>query len=167
MKVAGRSVLITGATGGLGHAIARQLAAAGAHVILSGRRADVLEDLSKELGAEISVADLSDPHSVRALTEAHADVDILVANAGLPGSGRLESFSEEEIDRALSVNLRAPMMMAHALAPRMVQRGSGHIVIMSSLSGKTATAGSSIYNATKFGLRGFAGALRAELHGTG
>lgn len=167
MKVEGRSVLITGATGGLGHAIARTLAGAGAHVILSGRRADVLEDLAQELGAEISVADLSDPDSVRALIDAHADVDILVANAGLPGSGRLESFSEEEIDRALSVNLRAPMMMAHALSPRMVQRGSGHIVIMSSLSGKTATAGSSIYHATKFGLRGFAGALRAELHGTG
>jgi len=167
VKVAGTSVLLTGATGGLGQAIARELSAAGAHVILSGRQADVLQDLAKELGAEIAVADLSDGESVRALIDGYADVDILVANAGLPGSGRLDSFSEDEIDRALRVNLRAPIMMARALSPRMVQRGSGHIVFMSSLAGKTATAGSSIYNATKFGLRGFAGALRAELHGTG
>ncbi len=167
MNVDGRSVLVTGATGGLGNAIARRLARAGASVILSGRRADVLERLAQELGAEIALADLSDPASVRSLVETHADVDILVANAGLPGSGRLDSFSEEEIDRALNVNLRAPMIMAHALSPRMVARGCGHIVFMSSLSGKAATAGSSVYNATKFGLRGFAGALRAELHGTG
>ncbi|MDQ3676396.1 MAG: SDR family NAD(P)-dependent oxidoreductase [Actinomycetota bacterium] len=167
MNVAGRSVLLTGATGGLGHAIARKLSGAGAQVILSGRRADVLEGLAQELGAQIAVADLSDPDSVRALVDSHADIDILVANAGLPGSGRLESFSEEEIDRALRVNLRAPIMMARTLVPRMMERGSGHIVFMSSLAGKTATAGSSIYNATKFGLRGFAGALRAELHGSG
>ncbi|MDX6689841.1 MAG: hypothetical protein QOG15_1298 [Solirubrobacteraceae bacterium] len=167
MKVAGRSVLITGATGGLGGAIARKLAGAGAHVIVSGRRPDVLTDLAKELDAEIAAADLADPASVRALIAAHMDVDILVANAGLPGSGRLDSFTQEQIDRALDVNLRAPIMMARALSPRMVERGSGHIVFMSSLAGKTATAGSSIYNATKFGLRGFAGALRAELHGTG
>jgi short-subunit dehydrogenase len=167
MKVEGRSVLLTGATGGLGQAIARRLSAAGAQIVLSGRRGDVLEDLAHELEAQIALADLADPESVRKLIADHGDIDILVANAGLPGSGRLDSFSEEEIDRALDVNLRAPMVMARAIAPRMVQRGEGHIVFMSSLAGKTATAGSSIYNATKFGLRGFAGALRAELHGTG
>ncbi len=167
MIVSGRSVLLTGATGGLGHAIARHLAAAGASLTLSGRRADVLESLAAELGASIAAADLSDPDAVRALAEAHADVDILVANAGLPASGRLQSFTEEQIDRALLVNLRAPIMLAHAFAPTMVARGSGHIVLMSSLSGKAPAAGTSIYSATKFGLRGFAGALRAELHGTG
>jgi uncharacterized protein len=73
----------------------------------------------------------------------------------------------QEIDRAIEVNLRAPIAMTHALAPEMVKRGRGHLLFMSSLSGKAATAGSSIYNATKFGLRGFAGAMRAELHGTG
>lgn len=167
MNVAGRTVLLTGATGGLGHAIARALAGAGATLILNGRRADVLEGLAAELGATIAPADLCDADSVRALARAHADVDVLVANAGLPASGRLESFTEEQIDRALLVNLRAPIMLARALAPRMVARGSGHIAIMSSLSGKAPTSGSSIYCATKFGLRGFAGALRAELHGTG
>jgi short-subunit dehydrogenase len=167
VNVAGTTVLLTGATGGLGQAIARRLSGAGAKLILSGRRADVLEGLASELGATVVAADLSDADAVRALAKAHADVDILVANAGLPASGRLESFTEEQIDRALLVNLRAPIMLAHALAPAMVARGSGHIVIMSSLSGKSPAAGTSIYSATKFGLRGFAGALRAELHGTG
>jgi len=167
VKVAGRSVLLTGATGGLGQAIARRLSAAGARIVLSGRRADVLEQLARELDAQIAVADLADPESVRGLIADHGDIDILLANAALPGSGRLDSFSEEQIDRALDVNLRAPIVMARAIAPRMVARGDGHIVFMSSLAGKTSTAGSSIYNATKFGLRGFAGALRAELHGTG
>jgi short-subunit dehydrogenase len=167
MNVAGRSALVTGASGGLGQAIARQLAKSGAKLVLSGRRADVLEELASELGATVFAADLSDADSVRALAAAHEGIDILIANAGLPASGRLESFTDEQIDRALLVNLRAPMMLAHALAPRMVARGSGHIVLMSSLSGKAPAAGSSVYSATKFGLRGFAGALRAELHGTG
>ena len=167
MKVAGRTALVTGASGGLGQAIARSLSAAGATLVLSGRRAEVLASLAQELGATVAAADLADADSVRKLARAHGDVDILIANAGLPASGRLESFTEEQIDRALLVNLRAPIMLAHALAPSMVARGSGHIVVMSSLSGKAPAAGSSIYSATKFGLRGFAGALRAELHGTG
>jgi short-subunit dehydrogenase len=167
MNVGGRTVLLTGATGGLGHAIARRLAAAGARVVLSGRRGDVLAQLAGEIGAEVAAADLSDPDAVRALAAAHAHVDIFVANAGLPASGRLETYDEEQIERALLVNLHAPIMLTHALAPHMVGRGAGHLVFMSSLAGKTATAGSSLYNATKYGLRGFAGAMRAELHGTG
>jgi short-subunit dehydrogenase len=167
MNVSGKKVLLTGATGGLGHAIARALAGAGAHVILSGRRADVLDELAKEIGGSIAPADLSDPAAVRALAAGNADVDILVANAGLPASGRLETYDDDQIERALDVNLHAPIILTHALAPHMVARGAGHIVFMSSLAGKTATAGSSLYNATKFGLRGFAGAMRAELHGTG
>jgi short-subunit dehydrogenase len=167
MNVGGRTVLLTGATGGLGHAIARRLAAAGARVVLSGRRGDVLAELAGEIDAEVAPADLSDPDAVRALAAAHTDIDILVANAGLPASGRLETYDEEQIERALLVNLHAPIMLTHALAPHMVSRGAGHIVFMSSLAGKTATAGSSLYNATKYGLRGFAGAMRAELHGTG
>jgi short-subunit dehydrogenase len=167
MNVSGKRVLLTGATGGLGHAIARALAGAGAHVILSGRRADVLDELAQEISGSIAPADLSDPVAVRALAAGNADVDILVANAGLPASGRLETYDDDQIERALVVNLHAPIILTHTLAPHMVARGTGHIVFMSSLAGKTATAGSSLYNATKFGLRGFAGAMRAELHGTG
>jgi short-subunit dehydrogenase len=167
MNIDGRTALVTGASGGLGQAIARALAGAGAKLVLSGRRADVLEALASELGAGVAPADLSDPQSVAALAAAHQDIDILVANAGLPASGLLDSFTAEQIDRALMVNLRAPMLLAHAIAPAMVARGSGQIVFMSSLSGKAPAAGSSVYSATKFGLRGFAGALRAELHGSG
>jgi short-subunit dehydrogenase len=94
-------------------------------------------------------------------------VDILIANAALPASGTLDSFSVAEIDRALEVNLRAPIVLAHALAPAMVARGRGHLLFMSSLAGKAATPGSALYNASKFGLRGFASALRADLRPAG
>ncbi|MDP2709891.1 MAG: SDR family NAD(P)-dependent oxidoreductase [Solirubrobacteraceae bacterium] len=167
MNVKGKTVLLTGATGGLGQAIARKLAGAGASLVLSGRRADVLADLADEIGAEVVAADLSDPAAVQELAAAQSSVDIFIANAAVPASGRLETYSAEQIERALVVNLHAPIFLTHALAPQMVARGSGHILFMSSLAGKTATAGSSLYNATKYGLRGFAGAMRAELHGTG
>ena len=107
-----------------------------------------------------------DPAQVSALVDGRR-IDVLVANAALPASGRLDSFSSEEIDRALDVNLRAPMQLARALVPHMVERGTGHLVFISSLSGKFASAGASIYNATKFGLRGFGFALHEELRGTG
>jgi uncharacterized protein len=167
MKIAGSTVLLTGATGGLGQAIARALAGKGAHLILTGRRVDVLEPLASELGARTIAVDLGEPAEVDRLLSEAGEVDVLVANAALPASGTLDSFTIEQIDRALEVNLRAPIAMAHTLAPAMVRRGGGHLLFMSSLSGKAATAGSSIYNATKFGLRGFAAAMRAELHGTG
>lgn len=167
MKISGSTVLLTGATGGIGHAIARALSAKGAELILTGRRVDVLEPLASALGARSLAVDLSEAGEVDRLLSEAGEIDILVANAALPGSGLLDSFTVEQIDRALEVNLRAPIAMTHALAPEMVKRGHGHLLFMSSLSGKAATAGSSIYNATKFGLRGFAGAMRAELHGTG
>jgi uncharacterized protein len=167
MEISGSTVLLTGATGGLGHAIARALSAKGGRLILTGRRMDVLEPLASELGARALAVDLSDASEVNRLLSEAGELDILVANAALPASGSLDSFTVEQIDRAIDVNLRAPIAMTHALAPEMVRRGRGHLLLMSSLSGKAATAGSSIYNATKFGLRGFAGAMRAELHGTG
>lgn len=168
MHISGSNVLLTGASGGLGQAIARTLAAKGAKLTLTGRRVDVLEPLASELsGARVIAVDLSDPQEVDRLLEQAGDVQILIANAALPGSGLLDSFTEEQIDKALDVNLRAPIVMAHALAPKMAARKEGHLLFMSSLSGKAATAGSSIYNATKFGMRGFAGALRAELRPQG
>lgn len=167
MNVSGRTVLLTGATGGIGHAIARLLAQRGARLVLAGRRADVLETLAGELGARTLAVDLADPSAVDAAAAEHGDADIVVANAALPASGRLGSFSQEEIDRALAVNLRAPIVMAHSFAERMAARGEGHLVFVSSLAGKAATEGSSIYSATKFGLRGFAAALRAELRDQG
>jgi short-subunit dehydrogenase len=163
MKISGRTVLLTGATGGLGGAIARDMSAAGAQLALTGRRVEVLEPLAAELGARVIVADLCDRADLDRLVIEAGDVDILVANAALPGTGRLLDLETDEIDRVLDVNLRAPIMLANALAPGMVSRGGGHIVFISSLAGKAATPGTSMYNATKFGLRGFALALRQEL----
>ena len=163
MNLDGARVLLTGATGGLGQAIARELAARGSSLLLTGRRAEVLEPLARETGGRVIVSDLSEPDAPARLLEEAGEVDVLVANAGLPGSGRLDSFTPEEIDRALDVNLRAPMLLAHGLIEPMVARGSGHLLFMSSLSGRAAAPGSSVYSATKFGLRGFALALREDL----
>ncbi len=164
MQLSGSTVLLTGATGGIGDAIARDLRRKGASLILTGRRTDVLEPLAEELDARAVAIDLSEPAEVERLISESGEVDILIANAALPGSGRLESFTAEQLDRALDVNLRAPIILAHALLPAMLQRGAGHLLFMSSLAGKAASPGSSIYNATKFGLRGFAAGLRADLH---
>jgi short-subunit dehydrogenase len=168
MEIRGASVLLTGATGGLGHAIARALAARGAELVLTGRRADVLEPLALELGARAVAVDLSLPTDVeRLVSVAGETLDILVANAALPASGTLSSFSTAEIDRALDVNLRAPIVLARELTPGMVARGRGHVVFISSMAGKASAPGSSIYSASKFGLRGFAAGLRWELADAG
>jgi short-subunit dehydrogenase len=167
VQIAGSTVLLTGATGGIGHAIARALAERGASLILSGRRVDVLEPLAEELDGRALAVDLAEPAEIERLVREAGEVDILVANAALPAAGTLDSFSLQEIDRALDVNLRAPIVLAHALAPAMVKRGSGHLLFMSSLAGKAATPGTALYNASKFGLRGFAAALRADLRTTG
>jgi uncharacterized protein len=156
-------VLLTGASGGLGEAIARELRARGARLILTGRRTEVLQALAEELDARALAADLGERAEIDRLLREAGDVDILVANAALPGSGRLEDFSIEEVDATLEVNLRAPIAMARTLAPAMAARGAGHLLFVSSLSGKAATPLSSLYNATKFGLRGFSLGLRPEL----
>jgi short-subunit dehydrogenase len=167
VKIPGSTVLLTGATGGIGHAVARELHGRGARLILTGRRVEVLQELAAELGAQVLAADLADRAAVDRLLGEVGDVDILVANAALPGTGLLESYSTEEVDRVLDVNLRAPIVMARALAPAMAARGGGHLLFVSSLAGKAATAQSTMYNATKFGLRGFALALRTDLRAQG
>jgi uncharacterized protein len=167
VNLAGRTVLLTGATGGIGHAIARACAARGAQLVLTGRRAEVLEPLATELSARAVACDLSRAEEVARLLGEVGNADVLIANAALPASGLLSSFSVEEVDAALAVNLRAPMVLAHGLAAGMTARGHGHIVFISSISGKTASIGGSVYSATKFGLRGFALGLREDLRGTG
>jgi short-subunit dehydrogenase len=169
VEPAGTRALITGAAGGIGAAIARRLHAAGASVLLSGRQVAVLKALRDELGerAEVIPADLADRDQVATLAERAGAVDLLVANAALPASGRVLAFEQVEVDRALDVNLRAPIVLARALAPAMVERGRGHLVFVSSMSGKAASPGGALYSATKFGLRGFAQGLSEDLHGSG
>lgn len=169
MKIDGARILLTGATGGLGAAIARELSRRNGHLVLSGRRREQLERLARSLEgtSEVIPADLEQPSEVERLAREAGPVDVLVANAALPASGPLLDFTGEQIDRALSVNLRAPIMLTRLLLPGMVERGRGHLVFMSSLAGKVAPPASALYSATKFGLRGFALGLREDLHGTG
>jgi uncharacterized protein len=168
VEISGSRVLLTGATGGLGRAIAKALDERGAHLLLTGRKQEALEELARELSsAEALAADLAKRDDVDALPGRAGQVDILVHNAGLPGSGRLESFTPDQIDRVLDVNLRAGIILTLALLPAMTERGRGQLVYVSSMSGKIPTVRASIYAATKYGLRGFAGGLRDDLHGTG
>lgn len=169
MDLRGSSVLLTGATGGLGAAIARALHAEGASLVLTGRNRTLLDPLAAELGADAAPADLTDRAALQSLVADHPEVDILIANAAVPASGLLDSFSEAEVDRIIEANLTAPIQLVHALLPRLVERRRGHIVLVSSLSGKVASPGASMYAATKFGLRGFGLGLRQDLaeHGVG
>jgi uncharacterized protein len=167
MNLGGRTALVTGASGGLGQAIVRGLARRGARLVLTARREDVLSALADETGGRAIPCDLADRPALERLVEEAGPVDVLVANAGLPASGALDSFSLEQLDRALDVNLRAPMVLARLLAPAMADHGGGHIVFVSSLGGKAGTARSSVYAATKFGLRGFAQGLREDMRGSG
>jgi short-subunit dehydrogenase len=166
MELAGRKALLTGATGGLGRAIAQALAERGAILALSARKREALEALAAELpgdGHSVLPADLADAGEAERLAGEAGEVDILLANAGLPAAGRMEDFTPDQVKRALRVNLEVPMMLAQALYPAMLERGSGHLVFVASLAGKSPAPRSSIYNATKFGLRGFALALRTDL----
>jgi|SRR5579884_209649 len=167
MSLVSGKVLITGATGGIGQAIARAFGSRGASLLLTGRRTEALEPLVDEFGARVLACDLAERESVARLIEEAADVDVLVANAALPASGHITELTQGQIDTMLEVNLRAPIALARGLLPGMAERGRGHLVFVSSLSGKVASGRSSLYNATKFGLRGFSLAVREDLREAG
>ena len=167
MNLGGRTVLVTGASGGLGQAIARGLAARGAQLVLTARRVDVLDSLAAETGGRAIACDLGDRAAVERLVAEAGPIDVLVANAGLSLSRKIQNTSVEEIDRLLDVNLRAPMVLARMLIDGMSERGGGQIVFVSSLNGKAGTVGTSVYAATKFGLRGYAQGMRADLRSRG
>jgi len=146
------------------------LADRGAKLILSSRKTEELVKLARSLpggGHTTLTADLADERAALALLEQVGDIDVLVANAALPASGRLEGFSQDEIGRALRVNLESPVRMTRELLPHWQERGSGHFVFISSISGFASTPRASLYAATKFGLRGFALNLREDLRGSG
>ncbi len=170
MQLTGKTVLLTGATGGLGRAIAAALADRGARLILSSRKPQELDELAASLsgdGHRTIVGDLAEDGAALALLADAGEIDVLVANAALPASGKLDGFTAEQVDRALRVNLEAPIQMTRELIPAFTKRGSGHFVFVSSISGKTATARASLYAATKFGIRGFALCLRDDLRPAG
>lgn len=167
MDISGSRVLLTGATGGIGHAIARRLHRGGASLVLTGRRRETLQTLANETDALALAVDLADAEALDRLVADAGDIDIVVNNAGVPGSGLLTAYSTEQIDRALDVNLRAPVMLTRHYAEIFTARRRGHLVFVSSLSGKAAPARSPLYAATKFGLRGFGQSLRADLAAEG
>ena len=174
MEISGSSVLLTGGSRGIGPYIARALLRRGASVTLTARSEDDLKRTREELGSErvaIAAGDVSveadREKMVAAAEEAFGPVDILVNNAGTESVLPFEEFDEEEIDRVLDVNLSAPIQLARLVVPGMLERGRGHLVNISSLSGKAGPPYHTIYAATKHGLVGFSASLRNELHGTG
>ena len=169
MDLKGKRVLVSGATGGIGRAIAEELAGRGCSLVLSSRRQEELSELAKSLPGgdqrhSVVAADLAEPGAAEKLIEDAGDIDALVANAALPASGKLDDFSSEEVQRAIRVNFESPILMARALAPKLVEKGEGHLVFISSLSGKVGSPRAALYGATKFGLRGFAFGLREDMH---
>jgi uncharacterized protein len=169
MDLDGARTLVTGATGGLGAAIARACAARGAQLTITGRREEPLSALAAELGAKSVVADLANHDDVDRLVAAIGELDVLVSNAGLPAGGKVETFAIEQIDRALDVNLRGPIVLSRLFTPAMVERGYGHVVFVSSAAAAFPTPGLAIYNATKSALASYGLSLRGELapHGVG
>ena len=169
MDIGGCQTLVTGASGGLGAVVARRLDQEGAELLLSGRREQELRALAAELrpGTRTVLADLARHEEVLRLAEAADGVRLLVANAGLPANGNVLDLSVEDICRAVDINIRATLVLARLLLPSMVRAGSGHVLLIGSLAGLAATPRSSVYNASKFALRGFGHALREELRGTG
>ncbi len=167
MNVSGARVLLTGASGGLGQAIGRKLHRMGAQLIITGRNEELLAELAEPTNAEIIVADLATAAGLNQLVAACDDVDILIANAGIGSEIALESETPSNIDRVIDTNLRSPMQLATAFVQLKTQQPKpSHVVFVGSLSGLAATPETRLYNATKFGLRGFALALRQDLANT-
>ena len=170
MDLDGKTVLLTGATGGLGRAMAAALAERGATLVLSSRQPDQLDEMALALpgaGHRRIVSDLEQHGAAEALAAEAGEVDVVIANAGLGANASIEDFSGEDIARIVTVNLEAPIRLVRAFVPALRERGSGHVVLVSSLAGKAATAKTALYTATKAGLRGFGLALRQDLAGNG
>ena len=165
----GRKALVTGATGGLGQAIARALHAQGATVALSGTRLPALEALAAELGARASpvAADLADRDSVEGLVPAAeaaiGPLDILINNAGITRDNLFMRMKDEEWEQVLAVNLTAAFRLSRAAVKGMMRRRFGRIVNIGSVVGATGNPGQGNYAAAKAGLVGMTKALAAEV----
>ncbi len=166
----GKTALVTGATGGIGAAIARALHAQGAHVVLSGTREVVLQQLATDLGERTSAvaANLSDPAAVDGLIEAAvgvagAPIDILVANAGITRDGLLLRMKDDDWSEVLKVNLESYFRLSRAAMRGMMKRRYGRIIAITSVVGVTGNPGQSNYAASKAGMIGFSKALAQEV----
>lgn len=171
MKIAGRHVLVTGASRGIGAAVAREFAARGARVTVVARSAGPLETVAADIGGHALVADLFDPVQVASLidrAEALAGpLDILVNNAGMETTKSIIDTSESEVDEMVRLNLLVPIQLCRSAIRGMVQRGSGHVVNISSMAANGGFAGMSVYSATKSGLSHFTRIVRLDLAKSG
>jgi 3-oxoacyl-[acyl-carrier protein] reductase len=171
--LAGKAALVTGASGGIGGAIARALHAAGAKVLLAGTRRDALEALAAALGerAFVATADLADPAApdalVKAAEQALGQVDILVNNAGLTRDNLALRMKDEEWQTVLDVDLSAGFRLARATLRGMMRRRWGRIVAITSVVGATGNPGQANYAAAKAGMVGMSKALAAEVASRG
>ncbi|HET9060752.1 MAG TPA: SDR family NAD(P)-dependent oxidoreductase [Acidimicrobiales bacterium] len=170
MEIRGRRALVTGASKGIGAAIARELARAGAHVVLVARDAQAIAMLADELGGSAYAADLADLAQVSTLlsrvTAGGSPVDILVNNAGIETAGHIVALIPDDIAAVFALNIVAPAVLCGAFAKPMMERGEGHIVNISSLAGVAAFPGLAAYSASKAALTHFTAGLRADFRGT-
>ncbi len=169
-ELSGKTALVTGATGGIGGAIARAFHAQGAHVVLSGTRADALEALADELGERTSVVacNLSDSAAVDGLISAaesagNGQVDVLVANAGITKDGLLLRMKDEDWETVLKVNLEAYFRLSRSALKGMMKRRWGRIIGITSVVGVTGNPGQANYAASKAGMIGFSKSLAQEV----
>jgi NADP-dependent 3-hydroxy acid dehydrogenase YdfG len=170
----GRWVVVTGASRGIGAAVARSLVAEGARVALVARSVDVLGSLARSLGhgATAVACDLGDPAAVERasreiMTLAGGAPDVVVNNAGAFSIAPAHETSVDVFRRTLETNLVAPFALARAFLPAMLARGSGHLVTLGSIADRAVFPGNAAYAASKHGLRALHEVLRAELRGTG
>src|SRR4051794_29077914 len=173
-ELTGKTALVTGATGGIGAEIARTLHAQGAHVVLSGTRETVLQELSASLGGRTSVApaNLSDGAAVDGLIEAAESaagtpLDILVANAGITRDGLLMRMKDEDWETVLKVNLESYFRLSRAAMRGMMKRRHGRIIGITSVVGVMGNPGQANYAASKAGMIGFSKALAQEVASRG
>lgn len=171
--LAGRTALVTGATGGLGHSIAKALHRQGAKVVLSGTREDALLTLQAELGERVYVAqaNLQDAASVEALVpkaeELAGPLDILVNNAGITRDNLFMRMKDDEWDSVINVNLTAAFRLSRAAVKGMMRRKFGRIINITSIVGATGNPGQGNYAASKAGLMGMTKALAQEVASRG
>lgn len=168
MDLRGKRVLITGASRGVGEALAECLSAAGARVALVARSAEALETLARRLGGKAYPCDLANPEAVAQLLERvetdGGPVDILVNNAALEVANVLDEMTPQEVRDVLQVDLLTPVELCRQMVARLRARGStGHIVNVSSMAGNAPLPGLSTYSAAKAGLSHFTAGFRAEV----